>query len=880
MRSLPKRKRERVAVVLCTLFTMGGCAHQAKKTMTTAPSTSDQQASVQPSTSPTYEGPLRLYEVRVIEATGQHSVLFRLSRPPEGVDYFPLRNPSRLVIDVKGAVDSLLKVQNYKASDSLVSAVRVGSYQGRMRLVVDLKGNEVPVFSVDNYDTLITAFVDEKNEKRHGKTQENNAQVLFLADEAKNAHPTQLASVTYKPGTTQSEEKSTSVTPSPREEKKYVAEANKGKTQVSATAENSKTPTVASAVEEDERKGTADTTPLRTKTTPTGATLPSESEKVLSSGTVSEPIRSASVKHSNHSGRRKQLQEETLRPSSSGSAHFEANLVEDDPWDVEQVTQSPASMSSRKRPGSKQKLEETPLTLAREESAPPATEFKADRDLQYTGEKISLDFKNADIHDVLRIVADVSGLNIVATDDVKARVTLRLVEVPWDQALDVVLQSNGLERNQAGNVITVSTTKRLETERNARLAAQNAQQKISPLATEYVKVNYVKATEIAALVTREAQQRAAGASGGAGARPAASSSGGASAGGRAQQVALMSPRGTIAADSTTNVLIIRDLPENIVAVHELIKNVDVQTPQVVIESYLVTTSENINRSLGIQWGYNYRASPETGNPTGVNFPGRVGFGGSGLTTGAGGIPFIADFPGAGVAPGAGAALDLVLGSLSGSQALDLRLSALEREGKVRVISRPRVVTINNKAADIRSRRVVRVPIISGTLNVGGAGSSQGGGNAFQEFDVGITLKVTPQISSDGFVLLDIDAETSDLADASVRPTGSGSSFPLIPDTLTRTASSNVLIRAGETFVLGGILQDDVNQQETGLPYLRDTPGLGWLFRGRSNSRVKSELMVFITPKLVAGVAPVSLPTAQQLWENREKESTTQQAIQQ
>jgi type IV pilus assembly protein PilQ len=575
------------------------------------------------------------------------------------------------------------------------------------------------------------------------------------------------------------------------------------------------------------------------------------------------------------------LQEEALGASSS-PAHFDANLVEDEPWDVEQISQAPAAASSRKRQGGKQKLEETPLTVAREESTPPATEFKSDHDLQYTGKKISLDFKNADIHDVLRIVADVSGLNIVATDDVKARVTLRLVEVPWDQALDVVLQSNGLEKSRTGNVITVSTTKRLEAERNARLAAQNAQQKLSPLATEYVKVNYVKATEIAALVTRESLQRTAGAGAGPGAGAAASARSpapSAAGAGRAQQVALMSPRGTIAADSTTNIVIVRDLPENIIAVRELIKNVDVQTPQVVIESYLVTTSENLNRSLGIQWGYTYKASPETGNPTGVNFPGRVGFGGSGLGTGTGGVPFLADFPAAGVAAGSGAALDLVLGSLSGSQSLDARLTALEREGKVRVISRPRVVTINNKAADIRSRRVVRVPIISGSLNVGGAGSTQGGGNAFQEFDVGITLKVTPQISSDGFVLLDIDAETSDLADASVKPTGSGSSFPLIPDTLTRTASSNVLIRGGDTFVLGGILQNEVDQQETGLPYLRDTPGLGWLFRSRSNARVKSELLVFITPKLIAGVTTASLPTAQQLWENRAKESVAQQATQ-
>jgi type II secretory pathway component GspD/PulD (secretin) len=157
------------------------------------------------------------------------------------------------------------------------------------------------------------------------------------------------------------------------------------------------------------------------------------------------------------------------------------------------------------------------------------------------------------------------------------------------------------------------------------------------------------------------------------------------------------------------------------------------------------------------------------------------------------------------------------------------------------------------------------------LNVGGAGSTQGGGNAFQEFDVGITLKVTPQISSDGFVLLDIDAETSELADASVRPSGASSAFPIIPDTLTRTASSNVLIHAGDTFVLGGILQDNLNQQERGIPYFRDTPVLGWLFKGRSNSHTKDELLVFITPKLVAGTTTSGLPTAQQLWESRAKD---------
>jgi type IV pilus assembly protein PilQ len=858
MRKVPKRKGKRAVVVLCALLATSACTQQVKKSVPPPqlPPSSEPQASAPPVTPPTFNGPLRLHEVRVIESLGQHSVLFRLSRPPEGIDYFPLRNPSRLVIDIKGAIEPLQQVQHYKAADPLIAAVRVGNYQGRMRLVVDLKGGEPPSFSVDNYDTLITAFIGEKNEKANGKAHaESNAQVLFLADDVKEASRTQIASVTHQPTSAASTEK----TPLPSEP-----------ATVNGSIDSSQNKPEASVAVKESQQQNQPKEPL---------TLASQASPTASTPT---PVTTTTTSTSSANG----VQEEILAPTPSPT-QFEANLTEtslpteEEPWEVKRITQAPASTAQKAR-RTGQKGAEDALLLAREDSAPSAVEFRTDQALQYTGKKISLDFKNADIHDVLRIVAEVSGLNIVATDDVRARVTLRLVEVPWDQALDVVLQANGLEKSQTGNVITVSTTKRLEAERNARLAAQNAQQKLTPLATEYLKVNYVKATDVAALISRETQQRTATAGAGTSAAPRASAAAGGAAGGggRGQQVALMSPRGTIAADSTTNVLILRDLPENIAAVRELVRNVDVQTPQVVIESYLVTTSENLNRALGIQWGYSYKAGPETGNPTGVNFPGRIGLGGSGLNTGTGNVPFIADFPAAGVAPGSGAALDLLLGSLDGSQTLAVRLSALEQQGKVRVISRPRVVTINNKAADIRSRRVVRVPIISGSLNVGGAGSTQGGGNAFQEFDVGITLKVTPQISSDGFVLLDIDAETSDLAPASVRPTGSGSSFPLIPDTLTRTASSNVLIHAGDTFVLGGILQDLIDQSEAGIPYLRDTPGLGWLFRGRSNNRVKSELLVFITPKLVAGVSTAALPTAQQLWESRPKDNSPQEAAQQ
>lgn len=814
MRGVGERERRGAVVVLFVfLISSGACAHRPHQPGPDVPAPAEPPATAAmqpPPLQPAYTGPLRLHEVRVSETAGQRSVLFRFSRPPEGIDYFPLRSPSRLVIDVKGPIESLPKVRSYKATDTLVSGVRVGSYQGRMRLVVDLTATEVPQFSVDSYETLLTAFLGEKNDS--SKYAEHTAQVLFIANEARNGPASQVVPAVDK------------VLPQVKQDTHPVAADD-------------------SARHETAR---ADI-PVEKVTSPTGVVSP-ESTRSGKGHITEEPISSAPT------------EEEPVE-------------IVQAPDDAHPSTPKTEGKSTRKS--------------LHEESIPstaPAGEFRAPSDQEYTGRKISLDFKNADVHDVLRILADVSSLNIVATDDVKARVTLRLVEVPWDQALDVVLQANGLEKTRIGNVITISTTRRLEAERNARLAAKNAQQKLAQLETEYVRVNYVKATDVVALITREVQQRATGTGGPAPSAPAparASSPGTPTAGrGGVTQVALMSPRGTIAADPTTNVVIIRDVRENIGAIRELIRNIDVQTPQVVIESYIVTANENIIRDLGVQWGYNFRASPETGNPTGVNFPGRIGLGGSGLTQGTSGVPFIADFP-ASAAPGSGSAIDLLLGSIDGSQTLNLRLSALETQGKARVISRPRVVTLNNRVADIRSRRVVRVPIISGNLVVGGTGGpTTGGGNAFQEFDVGITLKVTPQISSDGFVLLDIDAESSELTEASVRPTGAGSAFPLIPDELRRTASSNVLIQAGKTFVLGGILQDDLRQSERGIPYLRDTPGLGWLFRGRSNNHRKDELLVFITPKLAAGTPTAGLPTAQQLWESRPREVTPPEVVHQ
>lgn len=743
---------------------------------------------------------LRLREVRLTDEDGQKTLLLRLSQPPGEVEYFPLRSPARLVIDVRGPVEVLPRVETYPAADPLISRVRVGYHAGKMRLVLDLKAEKIPSFSVDSTGGLIKALLGEKG---NGKG-EMDSQVLFLAEEEKRAPP-YLARSRTPP-----------ISPTPVETAKPVL--SQASPEPSRRVEGEEPPAIETA---------------RPVLSPAEGPVVSQVERDESSEDVPLPSPAPPEKPS-------------LAPA--------VQLAQGSP--EEQETPAPV-VSPVERP--------TPPAIGAvgEEFQPPP---EASR---YTGQPISLDFRDTDIRDVLRVLADISGMNIVATDDVTGRITLRLINVPWDQALDVVLQANGLEKLQVGNVIQVSTAERLSRERTARLEAQRAEENLELLRTEYIRVNYAKAQDLATLI-----QGAGGAPGGPPAPGAPAARAGRAGAG------ILTDRGSVSADAASNTLIVRDVQTGIDAAREFVRQLDIQTSQVLIEAYLVEAARDVARDLGIQWGYRHIASPETGNPTGVDFPGRIGFGG-GLETGglvpegpAGSgqstaIPFIADFP-ALVQPGAGSALNLALGSLSGSRALNARLTALEAQGRVRIISRPRVTTLNNREARIESVRIVRVPTPSTTSVVAAPGALPTAQAAFQEFSTGIILTVMPQVSADGFVFLIINAKSSQLGASSI-----DSTITNIPDEISREANSNVLIKDGETFVLGGIFRGRFETSEAGVPYLRSIPVLGWLFKGRFFEDSKEELLVFITPRIVAGTQLAGLPTAQQLWENRPRSAGSQ-----
>jgi len=432
-------------------------------------------------------------------------------------------------------------------------------------------------------------------------------------------------------------------------------------------------------------------------------------------------------------------------------------------------------------------------------------------DKKYTGQKISLEFKDADIKNVFRLLAEVSGKNIVITDDVNRKVTVRLIEVPWDQAMDLIIDTNGLGKDETGNVIRISTAGRLKSERDALAAAKKSEENLEPLQTAYLTVNYAKVVKGQNDTNTDKDL--------------------------VEKVkALLSPRGKIEADQRTNTLIVRDIKSSIDDVQSLIGRLDTRTPQVLIESNLIETTPTFSRALGIEMEALFNnGRVRTSNRFRADPP----FEGSPQPT-----------------PGVNQLIIPTTGFRFGYFGNNITqvLSAAEAEGNVKIISRPSVVTLNNVESQIESANIVRIRTSAAT--VGEAGT-------LREIRAGITLKVTPQVSADGFVLLNIIAKSSTL--------DFGRTVDGIPQENTREAKANVLVRDGETVVIGGIMKDTSANSDTGIPYLKDIPVLGWLFKKASWQKDFEELVVFITPRIMAAGSE-NLPTADQLWRDQLKQT--------
>lgn len=450
----------------------------------------------------------------------------------------------------------------------------------------------------------------------------------------------------------------------------------------------------------------------------------------------------------------------------------------------------------------------TTTESAADDSNPNEDELSAllEGEPQYTGRLISLDLQDTDIDNALRIIAEVSNLNIIASDDVTGKVTLRLIDVPWDQALDVILKTNGLDKVQEGNVIRVAPVDKLRGEREALKEAIRAQDDLAPLLVRYIRISYSKSSELKTLAET-----------------------------------VLTERGSVAVDERTNQLIVKDIQKGIANVVEMVRRLDLRTPQVLLETQIVEAQRNFLRDLGTELGYSYIASPETGNALDYNFPNSVEVGGSVNPVG----NTITSFPAA-LGDAGGSAMSVLFGSADGTKSLSARVSALESEGRVRIVSRPSVATINNKEAIIKSVEKIRVRTPDSGLSVAtgqGATASGGATTATETFEVGITLEVTPQASPDYYVLLDINAKSSTLGATVVDG---------IPSEVERSATSTVLVSSGQTFALGGIYK--ITDQDTvdGVPFFKDIPVFGSMFRRQVTDNGDEELIFFITPRIVEG----------------------------
>jgi len=406
---------------------------------------------------------------------------------------------------------------------------------------------------------------------------------------------------------------------------------------------------------------------------------------------------------------------------------------------------------------------------------------------KFVGRKISLDFQDADIANVIRLIADVSNLNIVLGEDVKGKVTLKLINVPWDQALDIILKMNNLGQIREGNIIRVATLSNIARQQDEEALAKETKIKAEDLQTRIIYVNYGKAADLLDSLKK-----------------------------------LLSTRGDITIDTRTNALIVKDIEKNIDEVARLVKNIDTQTPQVVIEARIVQVAPTFNRSLGIQWG----ASAQTvssGNIIGL----RGGGGGPTAVFGTPDPSFAVNLPAAQNFGGLG----FSFGRFTDNPInLDLRLSAGESQGLTRVVSTPKVSVLNNQEAKIEQGESIPFSTTSQA------------GTQTTFVDANLTLLVTPHISPDGGIVMKIKITKN--APGETRLGASG------PSILKKEATTNVLVKDGETTVIGGIFETTKTDSISGIPYLMDIPILGWFFKTTTKREDTSELLVFLTPRII------------------------------
>lgn len=718
---------------------------------------------------------------------------------------FVLAKPARIVLDVWGVRNSTGKDAR-TLSDRYVKAVRIGSYPDKARLVFDAKGEKLPPHSIkaENGAIVITvgpgamqasvlqepvALMDAPKAETEAIKPLETAVPAAPVDTAPvaitivpEAVPAAPLEAVMEPAPIKAVSATDALKGTGIEKIDYARVGDKGRLTISGS----------SKLEYRMKEGKdGKTLALDLK----GSVIPDALVRTLDASKLRTPVASISS------------YQDSVSPSS---VRVLVKLKDKAAYNVQEAGNSIVVDFSEMAAPVKAAQAVAPVV-----SGADAVSEEIAYGKRYNGKKVNLDMMDANIADVLRLLAEVSSMNIIASDDVKGTISLRLKNVPWDQAFDIIMKSKGLDSVQEGNVIRVAPAQRIRQENEALLAAKKAGEKLEDMEIEFVAINFASADEL-----------------------------------KDQVKGVLTDRGEVTTDKRTNTLVIRDIRKGIDAARNVVSKLDTPIPQVLIEARIVEASSSFARDLGIQWGVDYQA----GNTHQFNTLGSsTSFGSAALSPdrrfGAiveegGAFPiekkdwparpgvsnYAVNLPATGTAGSLGA-LGFMFGKVGANPLiLDLRLTAGESQGQLKTISRPRVTTLDNREAKIEQGESIPFETTSAA------------GTATTFIDANLSLTVTPHITPDGSVLMKIKASRNSIG--TFRTSGGQ------PSINKKEATTDVLVKDGETTVIGGIVITDKNESERGIPFLKDIPVLGWLFKSKSLADTQTELLIFITPKIL------------------------------
>ncbi len=680
---------------------------------------------------------------------------------------FELSDPDRIVVDVKNVVNSMGN-QNVEASDNpYVKQIRTSQFQtdprNVSRVVLD-RAKDGKYQIEEKADKIRIHFDDSKEKKAQKSSRQKQNKQPEITKTAQTETPEKTSSQEPAEKDTQTKREKTEESTSHSSETKTKNTEPKKET----TSEKNQKP--ASETNEKPKTETGN------KTEPLKASFESSGTKEETTETKKEPAAEKKTKSKTKS------ETKTASKSSGEKTDSKKKLTEKDyeslgmkKADKEDVTLFEAEGANPGEKSRKNQSKRVPRAVTKEFGAKTLDEGAE----KYTGKPISVDFKGAELAEVFRFFSKISGLNFVLDSAVAGTLTMKLREVPWDQALDVILKNEGLGKTYENNVLRIAPAEKLAAEESKERKLKQQQELNVPLVTITRRISYAKASNL-----EEALD------------------------------SVMSKRGEITVDERSNTMIIKDIPKKKDAILNLIDTLDVPNRQVEIESRIVETTKNFARGLGIAWGGDVAMNAAHGTTTGMNFPNSINGG------------FKVNTP----EPGALGTAGFTFGNILGSFNLDVQLSAMENDGKGKILSSPSVTTQNNQAANIESG--TQIPVVTTTatdINVEWKSAS-------------LMMEVTPQITAEDTVIMQIKVEKS-------RPDFSNA-VQGIPSITTRSAESQVLVENGGTAVIGGIFQLSNQSSEDRVPFFHKIPGLGWMFKHKSKNVTNDELLIFITPRIM------------------------------